>query len=140
MKTILETKEDKVNYLKGLIRIAKCNGVVEQEEMEYFSLIATGFELDKETIDSINKLWLSEEVINIQFSSRYIAVFFLQEAFQLCMVDDTFDEMEKKEIALIGDELGISKDDFTRLFFWAAEGMEWKKRGEEIISEIAKEK
>lgn len=139
MKTIFETKEDKENYLKGLIRMAKCNGVVESEEMEYFSLVAEGLELDEETIENINTLWTSDEVISIEFSTRYNAIFFIQEALQLCLVDGTFDEKERNEILLIGEELGVSKSDLDKIYSWILEGMEWKKRGEDMISEIAKE-
>ena len=78
MKAVFETQEDKVNYLKGLIRVAKCNGVVEPEEMEYFSFISKGFELDPGTEAYLQSLWSSEEKISICFSSRYHAAFFMQ--------------------------------------------------------------
>ena len=138
MKTIFETKEDKVNYLKGLIRISKCNGLVEPEEMEYFSLVAKGLELDSEIIENINSLWSSNEVINLAFSTRYIAAFFMQEALQLCIIDGSFDEAEQREIALIGAELGVSESDINRIHAWIMDGMAWKIRGEEMLSEIAK--
>ena len=138
MKVVFESQEDKVNYLKGLIRVAKCNGVVEQEEREYFSLIVKRFELTPETEEYLQYLWSSEEKIDISFSSRYYAAFFMQEAYQLCIVDGTFDEKEKQEIQQLGDELNISKEDQERIYSWIMEGMEWKNRGEELISEIAK--
>ena len=138
MKAVFETPEDKVNYLKGLIRVAKCNGVVEPEEMEYFSFISKGFELDPGTEAYLQSLWSSEEKISICFSSRYHAAFFMQEAYQLCIVDGIFDDQEKQEIRCIGEELGILKEDQERIYSWIMEGMDWKKRGEELVSEISK--
>ena len=139
MKEVFKTQEDKVNYLKGLIRVAKCNGIVEPEEMEYFSLAAKKLKLDQESSSYIESLWHTKEKTDICFSSRYLAVFFMQEAFQLCIVDGTFDAEEKLEIAQIGDELGISKEDRERIHSWIMEGMEWRRRGEELVDEIAGE-
>lgn len=138
MKTIYESMEDRVNYLRGLIRIAKCNGVVEPEEREFFSLAAKGLELESDTVEKIEQLWSSEEAIPVSFSTRYHAVFFVQEALQLCIIDGSFDEEEKHEMELICDELRIQRQDFHKILSWIMEGMAWKKRGEELMSEIAK--
>lgn len=140
MKTVFNQQQDKVNYLKGLIRLAKCNGVVDSREQEYYSLAAKGMGLNDNEIAFLNQLWDSEEKISLVFTNKYDAVFFLQEGVQLCAIDGTFDDIEKMELKLIAEEVGICVEDYRRIEKWVLEGLAWRKKGEMLVEEIAERK
>ena len=134
-----ESKEARINYLKGLIRISKCDGNISPEEKRYFSLAAQGFELSDKDVQELDSLWTKDEIISLSFEEKYDAVFFLQEALQLVLIDGRYDELEKQELLAIAIELKILEKDFRKIESWALAGIAWKKQGEQIIEEIAKE-
>ena len=135
--TAFNTSADKLNYLKGLIRIAKCNGEIAPEEQTYYLMAANNMQLSVEGIQELNSLWNEDSDINISFTTEYDKLFFLQEAIQLCCVDGSYDDVEKREIAVIADELGINPDYLKEIYAWVLEGLEWKQRGEEMLAKMA---
>ena len=128
-----EKSVDKLNYLKGLIRIAKCNGEIEPQEQTYFLMAANNMQLSDGEIEEINALWNETTEIDVSFSTKYDEVFFLQEAIQLCCVDGTYDEAEKKEVNALAESWGIPTSAIDEIYAWVVEGLEWKKRGEEML-------
>lgn len=137
MVNYIETKEDKISYLKGLIRLIKCDGKVADEEVLYFKTVSESLGLDEISIDEINGCWEKDINICISFSSTLVALFFIQEAVQLCLIDDKYEESEKKEIRLIADEIKIDEKAVEAIEKWVLEGLEWKARGEALINELA---
>ena len=61
-------------------------------------------------------------------------MFFLVEAVQLCWVNDEYSDAEKREIHQIAKEVGISKEALKAVEDWVYEGMEWNKRGDELLN------
>lgn len=96
MAMYIEKKNDKINYLKGLIRLVKADGIIADEEVEYINIAAVGMKLDEDSIAKINECWNSSKKISVEFSTKITAMFFIQEAIQLCEVDGSYDEAEKK--------------------------------------------
>lgn len=132
-----ETSMDKLNYLKGLIRLSKCNGEMTLEEQNYYAIAANNMGLSAEELQEINSLWTDNAPISISFTSKYHELFFIQEAIQICCIDGKYDEVEKNEIRLIAKEWGISQCDVDDIYSWVLEGIEWKQRGEELLKNIA---
>lgn len=128
-----ETNKDKLNYLKGLIRIAKSDRNIDPEEKRYYLIAASNMQLSNEEIQEIDSLWNENDKINISFSTRYDELFFLQEAIQLSFIDGKYDAAEKEEIKLIAKEWGIAQEDLDEIQAWVIEGLEWKKRGEDML-------
>ena len=83
MKQAFTTRADRMNYLKGLIRLAKSDGRIDPTEKAYFDYIAGSLQLEKEDMQTLDTLWESDEFPVLEFSTQYDAVFFLQEAVQI---------------------------------------------------------
>ena len=134
MEQFLGAKEDKVNYLKGLIRMAKVDGKVLESEKEYYSSVINGMNLSDSEVDSLNDLWESTNEIDLSFTSKKEALFFIQSAIQISMVDEDYDVTDKKEIRKIADELNVESTAVSAIEAWVEEGLAWRKKGEDIIS------
>lgn len=132
-----ETSTDKLNYLKGLIRIAKCNGEIDPEEQNYYLMAANNMQLSTAELQEINALWSEIGEISISFSTKYDELFFLQEAIQLCCIDGRYDDAEKKELIAIAKEWGVGQHYLDEIHAWVIEGLDWKKRGEAMLTKMA---
>lgn len=135
----LQKREDKVAYLKGMILLAKADGRIEKSEVEYINAAVVGMGLDESEKKEIDVMWNDEGECLIEFSDKANAAFFVQEALQLAYIDGNYDEKERIMIYSLGERIGLVKDEVKRIEAWVEEGVQWKKRGEILIEEIAGE-
>ena len=134
MEQFLGLKEDKVNYLKGLIRMAKADGKVLESEKDYYASVISGMNLSNSEVDFLNDLWESTNEITLSFTNKKEALFFIQSAIQMSMVDEEYDVTEKNEIRKIADELNVESTVVCAIEAWVEEGLAWRKKGEDLIS------
>lgn len=135
----LQKREDKVAYLKGMVLLAKADGRIEKSEVEYINAAVVGMGLDESEKKEIDVMWNDEGECLIEFSDKANAAFFVQEALQLAYIDGNYDEKERIMIYSLGERIGLVKDEVKRIEAWVEEGVQWKKRGEILIEEIAGE-
>ena len=114
MKQAFTTHMDKMNYLKGLIRLSKSDGRIDPSEKAYFDYAIGSMQLPEEDVQTLNILWENDEMPTMEFSTRYDAVFFLQEAVQICAIDGNYDETEHKELRKMAEELRVAEPDLER--------------------------
>lgn len=133
IKEILQTKEGCVNFLKGLIRLANADGVVDESEFAFYRQAAIALELGEEEILALEKTKSEEHEITLEFKTDREKMFFLIQAVQLCWVDNNYSEAERKELRNICQEIGISEESLKEVEVWAEEGVEWNKRGETLL-------
>lgn len=131
IEEILTTNNAKSNFLKGLIRVAKSDGVVDEAEFAFFRQAAQSLGLDN--IEELERCWRMDEKIIVAFETNKEKMFFLIQAVQLCWIDDTYTEVEQKEIRSIGKELGISLTALESVEKWAYEGIVWNKKGDDLL-------
>ncbi len=136
INVILKNKTDKINFFRGLIRLAKCDCNVSLEEKEYFAAAAIQFELDSNDINNLNQCWDTSEEIEIIFSSKGIGYFFIREGIQLCSVDRKYDDAEKTEIKKLTQELDLDNDKVKMIEDWVERGMNWQMEGDKLIEEL----
>ena len=126
---ILKTRNAKVNFLKGLIRVSMSDGVVPDVEKEFYRKSAYGLGLDDEAIAEIE----NSDYKEIVFETTEEKMFFFIQAIQLSWIDNDYCEAERKEIRKLADELEISVESIEKVEKWVEEGMEWNKKGDELL-------
>ena len=100
---------------------------------------AVGMKLDEDSIAKINECWNSSKKISVEFSTKITAMFFIQEAIQLCEVDGSYDEAEKNEIRNLAEELGISEEKIVAIEKWVQTGIVWRQQGEALIKALSED-
>lgn len=126
---ILKTRNAKVNFLKGLIRVSMSDGVVPDVEKEFYRKSAYGLGLDDEAVAEIE----NSDYKEIVFETTEEKMFFFIQAIQLSWIDNDYCEAERKEIRKLADELEISVESIEKVEKWVEEGMEWNKKGDELL-------
>lgn len=130
---ILQTNEARVNFLKGLIRLAQADGVVDENEFVFYRQVAVVLELGEAEVESLEKLKDGTNEITVNFEADREKMFFLVQAVQLCWVDNNYSDAERKEIQDMCQEMNISGEALEKVEQWVSEGMEWNKRGETLL-------
>lgn len=130
---ILQTNEARVNFLKGLIRLAQADGVVDENEFVFYRQVAVVLELGEAEVESLEKLKDGTNEITFHFDTDREKMFFLVQAVQLCWVDNNYSDAERKEIQDMCQEMNISGEALEKVEQWVSEGMEWNKRGETLL-------
>ena len=69
----------------------------------------------------------------IVFETTEEKMFFFIQAIQLSWIDNDYCEAERKEIRKLADELEISAESVKKEEKWVEEGMEWNKKGDELL-------
>lgn len=131
---ILKTMEAKTNFIKGLIRLAKADGEIAAGEERYFLSAASELGLDEKSIDEIGRSIISNAPISIEFLSDLEKLIFFREGIQLCALDESYDVNEKKEVRALAAELDIPEAIIEEIEAWVAEGMEWRHRGDDLLT------
>lgn len=133
IKEILKTKEARTSFLKGLIRLANADGVVDESEFVFYRQAAIALELDEEEIIALEKVKGEGHEIMLDFGTDREKMFFLIQAVQLCWVDNNYSDAEQEELRNICREIAISEESLKVVEAWAQEGVEWNKRGEALL-------
>lgn len=133
IREILKTEESKLNFLGGLIRLAKIDGSVSEDEKIFFSQVAVQLEMKEKTISLLESYWSSEDKINVKFETKRESLFFIQQAVQLCAMDGVYNDKEKREIRLLGKELSLLESSIEKIETWVEDGLKWQALGETLI-------
>lgn len=132
---ILAEKEDKVNFLKGLIRVANADGVQDNSEIVYYNYISTALGLNTEDLAEIDTVWNEDSRgIKLNFTSDEVKMFLFIEAIQLCWLDNSYADAERKEIRAIANELNVSEESIKAVEAWVEEGISWRERGINLLA------
>ena len=109
IKQILITRDARVNFLKGLIRLAKVDGIKDEKEIHFHHQAVYAMELDAQACAEIDAMWEKDDLeMSIFFETNKEKMFFFIQAIQLCWIDGSYTEVERKEIYKIASELQIS--------------------------------
>jgi uncharacterized tellurite resistance protein B-like protein len=137
IKRILNTKNSRTSFMKGLIYIAKADGKIDESEKQFFTNAMVALELSKEDINSLQEILNNKDnfinVTDLKFDSKKQKLFFFREVIQLCYIDQSYSEREKTLIENIRVKVGISKEDILKIEGWVKEGIEWSQRGEKLL-------
>lgn len=133
IRDVINTEESRINYLKGLIRIAESDKNKTSVEEGYIYKIA-------EIIGaSYSEIWQAEEQqnnndpIGINFATKQEKSLFLMQALYMCWLDDEYSDAERKEIIKIGNDFGIDLAEIKTIESWIKQGIEWMSAGAELI-------
>jgi hypothetical protein len=132
-KQILDSENAKVNFMKGIINLAKVEGI-DESDIVLFDKAMMGLGLSEEVIEALDQLIQDEDnIVEIEFESKRQALFFLKEGIQLCYVDGHYGLEEKRLIEEKAAKLGVSVESVKKIEAWVLEGIEWSNKGDQLL-------
>jgi DnaJ-domain-containing protein 1 len=140
INSIYSNVDERIIFLKGIIRLAKADGIIADEERIFFRNVALGLKIPQSDIEklevsmdqNLNSPQLRSKFI-IKFDNKKKCLFFLEEAIQLCFTDGVYQNEEKEEILKIATEMGVSLKSVKAIENWVKDGIQWQKQGVELL-------
>lgn len=129
----LPSKDAKINFMKGLIRIAKADGKVDDLEWKFYYQASVALGLNENELNEIKGCWESQVKPEVIFSTSREKMFFFIQAIQLCWIDNSYTNSEKEEIQYLEKELGVNSDSIARIEEWVHEGIIWNNKGDLLL-------
>ncbi len=136
IQEILYDEKSKINFMKGLINLAKAaetrEGLigVNTEEMNFLRNTMAALGLSLEVQRKLENLVKSKDnTIEISFENKKQALFFLREGIQICYIEGQYNQAEKDMVDEMAQILGVNQEAVTKIEDWVKEGIEWSKRG-----------
>lgn len=134
INSILNTYSSKINFMKGIICFAKIDGVIDQEECEFFVNAMNALNIRQDDVNNLSNELVSTDLDdNINFENKKQSLFFLKEVIQLCYCNDNYSIEEQKLMVTFAERLKVSKESLNNIEKWALEGYNWSKKGEELL-------
>ena len=133
IRDIIRSEESRINYLRGLIRIAESDKNRTSVEEGYIYRIAEILGASYSEIWQAEEHWEKEERREIYFAAKQEKALFIMQALYMCWLDDDYSDAERKEIFAIGEELGIDPSEIEGIESWVKEGIAWMRAGAELI-------
>lgn len=81
ISTVLNTEEAKLNFLKGLIRVAKSDGINDKSEKEFYYLASEALGIGEKYNEELNQAWEDDEKIEVKFNTKEEKIYFLFKQF-----------------------------------------------------------
>lgn len=133
VRDVINTEGSRINYLRGLIRIAESDNDKSMVEIGYIDKIAEIIGASHAEIWQAEKQQENNKLEGIKFTTKQQKVLFLIQALYLCWLDDDYSDAEREEIIAIGNELEINLSEIEQIEAWIKQGIEWMRSGAELI-------
>jgi uncharacterized tellurite resistance protein B-like protein len=145
MKVVNRVAEtDRLPFVKALAHIAVADDSVTLDEKEMVSKYADEWGLGEETKSQVEEILetgtsLSLDELVAGFSESGTRFLLVQELMRLSYADGTYGDAERKEIAAIAQQMGMSETQFREVEKWVGRGQAWDVSEEDSPGEEALE-
>lgn len=133
IRDVIKTEESRINYLRGLIRIAESDENKSSAEEGYIYKIAEILGASYAEIWQAENDQENEYPPSIQFVTKQEKMLFLMQALYMCWIDDDYSDAERKEITAIGAEIGIDPLEIGAIESWIKKGIDWLRTGASLL-------
>lgn len=140
LQTLYPTNEERLNFIKGLVRVARSDTKITSEEEIFFINASKSVGLEDSQIQDLKQALVDSSILlPLSFSNKEQSVFLLKEAIQLCFIDGHYAESEKEEIYHIAKDIDVPLSAVVALEEWVQEGMKWTQRGDALLMQLSGE-
>lgn len=133
IKDVIRTEESRINYLRGLIRIAECDENKSSAEEGYICRIAEIIGASHSEIWQAEQQEENDDFAEINFETKQEKSLFLIQALYMCWIDDDYSDAEREAIIALGINFGIDQIEIESIESWVKQGIDWMKAGSELI-------
>lgn len=134
IRDVIKTEDARINYLRGLIRIAECDADKSASEEGFIYKIADILGSPYSEISKAESSLEDEAYEKIHFETKQEKILFLMQALYMCWLDNDYSEAERDEIVTIGTELGIEEPELGIIETWIKQGIEWMRTGATLLN------
>jgi len=127
---------DRTVFIKIMAYLAQVDNEVSLEEKQFIDDLIFAWKLDEESIKEIYEILEKGSSIDSllgEINEKKTGYLLIQELITLAHIDGNYGKEEKTAIIRIAFQLNVSPSRVEKLEQWVLDGLEWRKRGIELI-------
>ena len=139
MSYLADTNEDeRVAFLKVLVRLAKVDGNVDSGEKEFIKNLGMIFQVPSDRYDEIKNVGNDEDVINAVkvIRNRKTALELIKEMCLLANSDSDLSDKETLLIGKVGQAMGVELEKIEQISQWVIDRIIWLEEGKIIFEKV----
>jgi len=118
-------------YLQALMRVARADEALDEEEMEFFAAVAEGMGIQATEVDSL--LASDTPLLGIPPLHNQVGALILRDLAAMAVINNDLHEAEEAEIFSIGQSMGFSTEEIDEFINWAFMGLQWQLTGINLL-------
>ncbi len=132
------SEEQKIAFMKALVRLAKADGVLDEDEKKFLLELAQIYGIGKERQEEIISVKSDEEIIEVAktIKDRRAALELVKEMCILAHADDELSEDETLLIGKIGQAMGVELEKISQISQWVIDKMILQAEKKIIFEEV----
>lgn len=132
------SEEQKIAFMKALVRLAKADGVLDEDEKKFLLELAQIYGIGKERQEEIISVKNDEEIIEVAktIKDRRAALELVKEMCILAHADDELSEDETLLIGKIGQAMGVELEKISQISQWVIDKMILQAEKKIIFEEV----
>ncbi len=133
------TEEQRQLYLKALIAVARVDGRLDEEEVNFFLQIAEGMGIEKQVAQSYltDQTSATLDLSAIPALHNAAGALILRDLAAMAVVNNELAEKEEALIFEIGKAMQFSKDEIDEFLDWAFMGLQWQLKSAALLERYA---
>ena len=141
VNNLYTTEAAKLNFVKGLLRAALADGLLEEGERFYLDHLMVGLGLSDEgraaIHDAISLDSASDEgkaFFHLEFENKAQKMYLLEEVVQVSGLDEDYTDEEKALVRELAADMGVSEAAVEAVEQWAEAGRAWQAQGDALLA------
>lgn len=132
------TEDEKVAFIKALVRLAKTDGTFDENEKEFIKELAILYGVPANRHEEIKNTDSDEDVLAAvkNIKSRKVALELVKEMCLLANADSDLSENETLLIGKVGLALGVELDKVQQISRWVIDRIIWLEQGKIIFEKF----
>lgn len=122
-------------YLQALVRVARADEALDEEEMEFFASVAQGMGIPAAQIESM--LGSDAPLPTIPPLHNQVGALILRDLAAMAVINNDLHEAEEAEIFAVGMGMGFSSEEIDDFINWAFMGLQWQLTGINLLKRYA---
>lgn len=132
------SEEDRVTFIKVMLRLARADGTVDEGEKEFIIELAKAFGVPAERAAEIKLMKSDDEIVeeSKKIKNRRVAMELIKEMCMLANSDGDLSDRETLLIGRVGQAMGLELEKIEQISQWVIDRIVWLEEGKVIFEKV----
>lgn len=132
------SEEDRVTFIKVMLRLARADGTVDEGEKEFIIELAKAFGVPAARAAEIKLMKSDDEIVeeSKKIKNRRVAMELIKEMCMLANSDGDLSDRETLLIGRVGQAMGLELEKIEQISQWVIDRIVWLEEGKVIFEKV----
>lgn len=132
------SEDDRVTFLKVLVRLAKADGSVDEGEKAFIVELGKAFGIPQSRVEEIRLVASDDDIVEEakKIKNRRVAMELVKEMCMLANSDGDLSDRETLLIGRVGKAMGLELEKIEQIGQWVIDRIVWLEEGKIIFEKV----